>query len=101
MREKPPIGEWKHLSDDELPESMGGNEKGQRVIIQELWNVVGNVKLVTPALLSTRVASVPLRSRHESYAASFASTDFSFSQASFPLPSFSSSWLARLQREAM
>jgi hypothetical protein len=48
--EKPNISEWKNLSDEELLESMGGNEKGRRALIQELRKVVGNVKLVTPTM---------------------------------------------------
>jgi transposase len=48
--EKPNISEWKNLSDEELLESMGGNEKGRRALIQELRKVAGNVKSVTPAM---------------------------------------------------
>jgi len=41
---------WKNLSDEELLESMGGNEKGRPALIQELRKVAGNVKSVTPAM---------------------------------------------------
>ena len=50
LGEKPNIGEWKNLSDDELLESMGGNEKGRHVLIRELRQVTEDAKSVTPAI---------------------------------------------------
>jgi hypothetical protein len=50
LGEKPNVGEWKNLSDEEFLSAMGGNSKGRHALIQELRKVAANVKPVTPAM---------------------------------------------------
>jgi transposase len=50
LGEKPNVGEWKNLSDEEFLSTMGGNCKGRHALIQELRKVAANVKPVTPAM---------------------------------------------------
>ena len=50
LGEKPNVGEWKNLSDEEFLSAMGGNSKGRHALIQELRKVAANVKPVTPAV---------------------------------------------------
>ena len=50
LGEKPNVGEWKNLSDEEFLSARGGNSKGRHALIQELRKVAANVKPVTPAM---------------------------------------------------
>jgi len=50
LGEKPNVGEWKNLSDEEFFSAMGGNSKGRHALIQELRKVAANVKPVTPGM---------------------------------------------------
>jgi hypothetical protein len=50
LGEKPNVGEWKNLSDEEFLSVMGGNSKGRHTLIQELRKVTANLKPVTPGM---------------------------------------------------
>ncbi|MBE3119822.1 MAG: IS110 family transposase [Candidatus Atribacteria bacterium] len=50
LGEKPNVGEWKNLSDEEFLSAMGGNSKGRHALIQELRKVAAKVKPVTPGM---------------------------------------------------
>ena len=50
LSDKPNVGEWKNLTDEEFLSAMGGNAKGRLSMIQELRKVAAIVKPVTPAM---------------------------------------------------
>ena len=50
LSEKPNVGEWKELSDEELLSAMGGNAKGRLPMIQELRKVAATMNPITPAM---------------------------------------------------
>jgi len=50
LGEKPNVGEWKNLSDEEFLSAMGGNSKGRHALIQELRKVAANLKPVTKGM---------------------------------------------------
>ncbi len=49
LAERPNLGEWKELSEEELLAAMGGDRGGRRELIQELGRVAGKLPAVTPA----------------------------------------------------
>ena len=50
LAQRPDLGEWKELSDEELLAAMGGNRNGRRELIQQLRKVAGKLPAVTPAM---------------------------------------------------
>jgi transposase len=50
LGERPNLGEWKNLSEEELLAAMGGNRIGRREWIQELRKVAGTFSAVSPAV---------------------------------------------------